>query len=148
MRILAYTTCRTAAALDTPAATFSQGEKMTIYWHGGLPGIKRGAYLLPPIITKSPSLSEFGGVGVHRRDRVYVTTSRANALLFAAGVRRGVIYECEPIGELEPDPDCSMPGLSWQCEKARVIRVIKPLKLDIKIARAVLCSGRITRVSL
>jgi rifampin ADP-ribosylating transferase len=121
---------------------------MTIYWHGGLPGIKRGAYLLPPIITKSPSLSEFGGAGVHRRDRVYVTTSRANALLFAAGVRRGVIYECEPIGELEPDPDCSMPGLSWQCEKARVIRVIKPLKLDIKIVRAVICSGRITRVSL
>jgi len=38
---------------------------MTIYWHGGLPGIKRGAYLLPPIITKSPSPAPDGLPGCH-----------------------------------------------------------------------------------
>lgn len=69
---------------------------MTTYWHGGRPGIQRGAYLLPPNFTKAPSLSEYGAAGVHRRDRVYVTTSQAAALLYAAGVKRGVIYECEP----------------------------------------------------
>jgi rifampin ADP-ribosylating transferase len=110
---------------------------MTTYWHGGRSGIQRGAYILPPTVTKTPSLSEFGAAGVHRRDRVYVTTSQAAALLYAASVKRGVIYECEPIGVVEPDPDCSMPGLSWQCEKARVIRCIKPNARDIETARAV-----------
>ena len=70
--------------------------------------------------------------------RIHVTTSQAAALLYAAGVNRGVIYECEPVGDIEPDPDCSMPGLSWQCEKARVIRCIKPKARDIETARAVL----------
>lgn len=111
---------------------------MTTYWHGGRRGIKRGAYILPPTVTKAPSLSEYGAEGVHRRDRVYVTTIQAAALLYAAGVKRGVIYECEPLGDLEPDPDCSMPGLSWQCEKARVVRCIKPKARDIEMARAVL----------
>lgn len=111
---------------------------MTTYWHGGRSGIQRGAYILPPTVTKTPSLSEFGAAGVHRRDRVYVTTSQAAALLYAASVKRGVIYECEPIGDLEPDPDCLMQGLSWQCEKARVIRCIKPKTRDVEVARAVL----------
>ncbi len=111
---------------------------MTTYWHGGRRGIQRGSYILPPTITKAPSLSEYGAAEVHRRDRVYVTTSQAAALLYAAGVKNGVIYECDPLGELEPDPDCSIPGLSWQCEKARVIRCIKPKARDIEMARAVL----------
>ena len=75
---------------------------------------------------------------MHRRDRVYVTTSQAAALLYAASVKRGVLYECEPMGGLEPDPDCLVPGLSWQCEKARVIRRIKPKARDIQMARAAL----------
>ena len=113
-------------------------ERTTTYWHGGRPGIQRGAYLLPPSVTKVPSCSEFGAAGVHRRDRVYVTTHKVAALLYAAGQRKGVIYECEPIGALEPDPDCHAPGLSWQCEKARVIRCVKPKAVDIEMARAVL----------
>ena len=73
--------------------------------------------ILPPTVTKAPSLSEYGAAGVHRRDRVYVTTSQAAALLYAAGVNRGVIYECEPVGDIEPDPDCSMPGLSGSAKR-------------------------------
>lgn len=108
------------------------------YWHGGRPGIKRGAYLLPPSITKAPSCSEFGAAGVHRKDRVYITTQQVAAILFAAGVKNGVIYECEPLGAIEADPDCKVPGLSFQCEKARVVRAIKVKKSDIEVARAVL----------
>lgn len=108
------------------------------YWHGGRPGIQRGAYILPPSITKAPNLSQYGAAVVHRKDRVYVTTQQAAALLYAASVKRGVIYECEPLGLIEPDPDCTLPGLSFQCEKARVIRVIKPKASDIEYARAVL----------
>ncbi len=113
---------------------------MKTYWHGGRGGIQRGAYILPPIVTKAPSLSDYGAAGVHRRDKVYVTTSQAAALLYAAGVKNGMIYECEPSGEIEPDPDCTMPGLSWQCEKARVIKCIKLRAKDIEMARLVLMS--------
>lgn len=108
------------------------------YWHGGPAGIQRGALLLPPSITMAKSCSEYGAAGVHRRDRVYITTSQAAAMLYAAGQRRGAIYQCEPLGEIEPDPDCSQPGLSWQCERARVLRVIKVKPRHLATARAVL----------
>lgn len=97
----------------------------TRYWHGGAPGRQRGSFLLPPSITGARSLSEFGAASVHRTDRVYLTTEYAAALLYAAAIPKGVVYLCEPIGEPEPDPDCTAPGLSWQCEKARVIKCIK-----------------------
>lgn len=110
----------------------------TTYYHGGLPGRQRGTLLLPPSFTRVKSLSQYGASAVHRMDRVYVTTDRAAALLYAAAVRRGLIYEVEPLGLIEPDPDCDLPGLSWQCEKARVIRIIKPKPDDIETARQVL----------
>lgn len=98
---------------------------MITYYHGGRAGRKRGEFLLPPNITKAPSCSEYGGAGVHRRDRVYVTTSPMLALLFAAGWIGGVVYEVEPIGTLAADPDCDLQGLSFECERARVLRVLK-----------------------
>ena len=107
-----------------------------IYYHGGRSGRARGAYLLPPSITRAPSLSEFGAAGVHRRDRVYVTTSVAAAALYAAFWPKGVIYECEPIGTIEPDPDCTEPGLAYQCERARVLRRIKLPKQTAAMIRA------------
>lgn len=114
---------------------------MTKLYHGGRPGIQRGAFLLPPSITKVKSCSDYGMDGVHRRDRVYVTTDRAAALMYAATVKRGVIYEVEPVGQVEPDPDCTAPGLSFQCEKARVLRCIKLKPEDIALARRVLVAS-------
>lgn len=111
------------------------------YYHGGRPGIPRGAFILPPSFTGAPSCSEYGAAGIHRRDRVYLTTEYTAALLYAVGSKRGVIYECEPIGEVEPDPDCTLPGLSFQCTKARVTRCIKPKPAQIKMALAVLLEG-------
>lgn len=97
--------------------------------------------ILPPIITKAPSCSEYGAAHVHRRDRVYLATNYAAALLFAAGQRNGMVYECQPIGELEEDPDCNFPGTSFQCERARILRVVKPRSADIELARMVLMEG-------
>lgn len=108
------------------------------YYHGGPAGRQVGAFLLPPTATRARSLAEFGAAAVCRRDRVYVTTDRNAALLYAAGHRRGVIYEVEPVGTLEPDPDCNTPGLSWQCERARVVRVIKPKPGHLLVARRAL----------
>lgn len=119
-----------------------QGEGMTTsYFHGGRPGIPRGAFLLPPSITRTKHLSMFGAAGVHRMDRVYVTTQMAAAMLYAAGWPKGVIYQCEPLGALEPDPDCTEPGIAWQCERARVTRIIKPTPREIAMARSVLLSA-------
>ena len=111
---------------------------MTTYFHGGPAGVQRGAFLLPPTITKRKHCSLYGAAGIHRTDRVYITTDRTAALLFAASWPKGVVYECEPIGDVEPDPDCSVPGLSYQCEKARVRRVIKLSCADIDTARSAL----------
>lgn len=110
------------------------------YWHGGRPGIPRGAFLLPPSITKTKHCGLYGAGHVHRTDRVYVTTEQAAALLYAAGWPNGVIYRVEPLGPLEDDPDCSKPGVSFQCERARVLQVIKPSRHHIEAARAVLLS--------
>ncbi|MEN6549384.1 MAG: hypothetical protein ABFE07_25340 [Armatimonadia bacterium] len=111
------------------------------YFHGGVRGLRVGDYLLPPDSTGARSCSEFGGAGVHRNDRVYITPSPEAALLYAAGQDRGVVYQCMPVGDIEPDPDCTMPGLSWQCEKARIVKVIKPKTKHLLRARKVLLEG-------
>lgn len=123
---------------DMERRNSSRMNRTTTYFHGGRPGLKPGAFLLPPCVTNAPSLSDYGADEVHRKDRVYVTTNKTVALLFAAGVIGGVIYECDPVGDLEPDPDCSMPDISWQCDKAVVIRVIKPKAKDVEMVRAAL----------
>lgn len=99
----------------------------TDYFHGGVPGLVKGNMILPPSITGAPSCSEFGAEHVHRRDRVYLTTKPAAALIFAVTHPSGdgCVYRCTPVGTLEPDPDSNVPGLSVQCERARVVHVHK-----------------------
>ena len=128
-------------ALQLLAAAVELVEPSATFWHGGRPGLKPGTYLLPPVVTKATSLADCGADGVCRRDRVYITTERAAALLYASGIPGGVIYECEPVGAVEPDPDCNVPGLSFQVEKARIVRCIKPSQHDIEAARTVLMGG-------
>jgi hypothetical protein len=94
-----------------------------ILYHGGPRGLRR---ILPPSVTGAPSCVDYGAGHVARRDRVYLTTEiEAARLLGAHAPFHGpcAVYEVEPEGELEHDPDCDTPGLSWQCPSARVIRV-------------------------
>lgn len=93
------------------------------YYHGGPRGIWPRK-ILPPEITDAPSTAEFGAHGICRRDRVYVTTSYEAAQVFASFCPggRGAVYEVLPIGELEDDPDCTVPGLSYCCRAARIVR--------------------------
>lgn len=37
----------------------------------------------------------------------------------------GTVYEVEPVGDVVSDPDCNEPGLSFECERAKVIRVFE-----------------------
>jgi hypothetical protein len=46
------------------------------YFHGGKRGLAVGGYILPPSETKVPSTPDYGEMGgLHRKDRVYVTTA-------------------------------------------------------------------------
>jgi len=94
----------------------------TAYWHGGPRGLS--GWILPPARTGAPSTADFGAEGVCRRDRVYLTTERVAAEMFASmcPAERVSVYLVEPVGELEADPDVDEPGLSFQAEKARILR--------------------------
>lgn len=93
-----------------------------LYFHGGPRGLK--GFVLPAIVTSAPSCSSYGGAGIHRRDRVYVTTDPHTALMYACGQpKSGSVYVVEPIGHLEPDPDwLGEPGGSMQCERAAIVK--------------------------
>ncbi|MBP5906852.1 hypothetical protein F3K40_15445 [Streptomyces sp. LBUM 1478] len=103
------------------------------YFHGGVPGLAPGGLLLPPETTGvertlTADVLDMGGVA--RRDRVYVTTGREVARVYAALHPDGALYEVEPVGELVPDADCHVPGVSFECPQARVVRVVDPVVLE------------------
>ena len=98
------------------------------YWHGGQRGLSVGEYLLPPEESgyrhgsgEYMDAYERRSSG-YRFDRVYLTTIRAAAVMYAAlHPSGGCVYEVQPEGELEPDPDCIEPGLSMAVQRARII---------------------------
>lgn len=105
----------------------------TRYYHGGPRGLR--GFILPPSETKKLSTSDIVANRVHRRDRVYVATDIYGAGLYAIVHDAGVIYEVIPEGDLEPDPDCDLPGLSFSCLRARIVTVHKLPGKFIKKAR-------------
>ena len=116
----------------------------TRYFHGGNKGLPVGAYILPPSTTKALSTSDLVFTsGNHREDRVYVTTVLRDAQLFASPNKNPVVYEVEPEGTLEDDPDVEQSGRSYACEKAKIIAIHKvPGKLIMKARKAALNRGR------
>jgi Rifampin ADP-ribosyl transferase len=106
------------------------------YFHGGKRGLTVGGYILPPLETKVLSTPDYGEMGgLHRKDRVYVTTELTDAQFYAAASKDPIVYEVEPQGILEDDPDCRGPGRSYACEKAKIIAIHKVRGKSIKKAR-------------
>ncbi|MGE5543859.1 MAG: hypothetical protein ACM3UW_02710 [Bacillota bacterium] len=99
------------------------------FYHGGIPGLNKGDILLPPCITGKSTLLEYSKKidqnSVQRSDRVYITTDKQAADMYAMVYPHGDTYKVSPIGELEDDPDCLEDGLSYQCEKARIVAVLR-----------------------
>lgn len=86
------------------------------FYHGGLAGL---AAILP---SSSTGLKANGG-RVYRENRVYVTTDLPFARRMARllqGLTEAAIYEVEPQGELEPDPN--HPNISFTCASAKILR--------------------------
>jgi protein gp37 len=128
--------------LDTPAAVrFVSVEPMLgpvdlrpwlkPYYHGGIPGLKIGDTLLPPNVTGKPTLlkyaQEIAPDGPQRDDRVYLTTDKESASIFAYCYPKGDVYRAIPTLPLEDDPDCLEPELSYQTPKAVVVQDKTPL---------------------
>lgn len=97
-------------------------------FHGGTRKLHRGGVLLPPDRSGASTTADFGASAACRRDRVYLTTDLEAARLFAIMAPpkgNGSVYEVEPIGELEVDPDyLSDEGAAYAAPMARVLRVV------------------------
>lgn len=101
------------------------------FFHGGPRGLRA---ILPPATTGARSCASYGAARVCRRDRVYVTTDYLSAVGVAAMVPNGTVYEVEPV-DPRPDPDCTFDGLSFEAERATIIREIRPTGKALKNAR-------------
>lgn len=112
------------------------------YFHGGPPRLYVGDWILPPSETGLPS-SRLYGNDMCRADRVYVTTAVEAAAIFASfhPSGKGQIYRVRPEGDIKHDPDCSEPGLSFECERAEVLEVIRITKRQRAYVRQVIAGG-------
>lgn len=114
-------------------------EERIRYFHGGPPHLRIGDSIRPSSETGAQCTADYGAEGICRRDRVYVCTDRNDAIAYAAmhPSGKGRLYEVLPVGTLEPDPDCNVLGLSWQCERAIILSVFdlpKHLMRNIRCA--------------
>lgn len=101
---------------------------MGSYFHGGTRKLHRGGILLPPLKSGAASSADFGAGSVCRRGRVYITDDLDQARMFAILAPpkgEGSVYEVEPLGELERDPDFLGESGSWEVPMARVLRVVE-----------------------
>lgn len=104
------------------------------YFHGGPRGLNA---ILPPEQTKAASCASYGGHDVCRRDRVYMTTIYEAAIIYAAmhPDGHGVVYQVEPIGEIEPDPDYK--GREGESVCAPSAKILRRHKIPGKVLKKV-----------
>lgn len=99
------------------------------YFHGGISGLKVGGFILPPITTKARTTANYGNYNCDRT-QVYITTNFTAACMYAAFIPGGEVYEVKPIGKISNDTDCTEPGLSYSCPKAKIIKRCRKLRRD------------------
>lgn len=113
------------------------------YWHGGRAGLEPGTILIPRAVAEreGADLRHYEAqpgydLGVTDAERVYFASSREFARGFAAQIQmvepesgvvasQGALYEVEPIGEIEKDPDFEG-SVSWCAPRARIVAVAEP----------------------
>lgn len=93
----------------------------TRYFHGGPRGLHA---ILPSAQTGAVSTAFYPGSPC-RRDKVYCTTDYLMAVAFASMVPNGTVYEVAPV-DPQPDPDCTMTGLSFEASSAAIVREHRP----------------------
>ncbi|OHU25017.1 hypothetical protein BKG77_16680 [Mycobacteroides chelonae] len=112
---------------------------MTTHFHGGVPGKEPGDRLHTAnelglkFEYNMPWLQ--GNEARYNKDKVYVSNHLGTAIGYAARYKDragnpvpGWVYEVEPIGAVEPDPDCGdglRPDLASYCDGAVIVRVVE-----------------------
>lgn len=99
------------------------------YWHGGVPGLRVGDYLLPRSVTRTRSYADIVQDYVGSAEWVHITIDKDFAAFHASAYVNpdgrpggGSLYAVRPGGRPQPDPD-DVPGQSFTVRRARVIRV-------------------------
>jgi hypothetical protein len=115
------------ALVDELRGQFDDGEVR--WWHGGAPGLQPGDLILPAIETETLAASDKlmpAGKFAYSPSWVYVADKIDMAIIFAGRYRHGMgdVYEVEPVGEMERDPDSPHDCTSLMCQQARIIRRI------------------------
>lgn len=114
------------------------------WWHGG-PRI-RDDYLLPPSETGQRLVTEWHPTDTSDIDdptKVYLVNDRTAALMYAAVQPDPWLYQVEPEGPIEDDPDftqaasgTNVDGLrSVRVLRARILRRLKPSRAEVEMMR-------------
>lgn len=101
------------------------------YYHGGPAGLRK---ILPSMLHGTKGQRHYGNHLV-KPDKVYVTTEYNAAALYAAMHPKGSVYVVRPIGDLVADPDCVQAGLSFECDKADVIKETRLKPSEMRMIR-------------
>ena len=103
-------------------------------WHGGAPGLRVGDLIEPRakddqrhLVDGCPTCEAMKSherpEGLAKADRVYVTTDREYARIYAAGYPRGGLYRVDPVGDMEETTGIDDPAPSWAVPAACVVAV-------------------------
>lgn len=82
-----------------------------VYWHGGRRPVD--GKLTPQPLMRS---------GRPGDGWVYITTNRDLAATYAATLPGSWLMQVDPVGEVEPDPESMLSGVSFRCREAVVLR--------------------------
>lgn len=131
-----------AARREAKAAYLAEKRALSSgrYWHGGRTGLEVGTILISRSEAERDGadlthydLQRGYGMKVTDPERVYFSSNREFARGFAGRIQggdsdtgivyqHGALYEVEPLGEIEKDPDFEG-GVSWCAPRARIIAV-------------------------
>lgn len=108
---------------------FYRGPKT--FFHGGAPGLRIGAWILPSWETGATGHhTEFpyGPDHIYDVNSVYMVTELDVAKVFAAmwpitGGRGGDVYRVEPLVHVSLDLECGREHLSWLAPRARIVGI-------------------------
>lgn len=106
-------------------------QRDDMYWHGGAPGLAAGQRIRPAAgLQNLPMEYLLGEQYGSDPTRVYVTTDRTLALMFAGKVSSpagqtfgGTLYRVDPVGDLQPDPDFPSEAACFTCKAATITEV-------------------------
>jgi hypothetical protein len=82
------------------------------FFHGGVPNLEVGGYILPPCETGYDTGA--------RDDRVYVTTDLLQAICCAL-IEKGMVYLVQPLGRLGPDDGDIAGGPNYTARRALIL---------------------------